>query len=436
MDQLMKSAKARSDAVEIYKLDENHSAIEFEDRKLKNIQSTIRSGITLRIIKDGKSGFAYTRNLRDSDGLVRNALDTLKGGVEAPFDLPRTTSVPALNTYDPGFEHMTNTAIVDECKRIYAIMEGRVKGQVNIDAGKALTNIQIVNSSGTDLLTRSSYYGITISILYPGSATGIERTFEFKSFTKIDDSFLNGLVELYNKSEKELNMAGGRMKVLFMPEAMYTLIWRLQSAVSGESLYHKQTPLAGKLDTAIFSEQLSIIDNPPDDAHPGARAFDDEGVACKELVIVDKGLLRSYCYDLYYAAKMKVQPNGRGFKTSRWDDDRIATKPAPALTSLSIKPGITGFKQLLQVMNRGIIVCGALGAHSGNIPNGDFSIGLSPGLCVENGEIVGRIKDAMIAGNIYSVMNRVIDIEDKIHPAYTGYYPAVLFDDINVATKS
>lgn len=49
-------------------------------------------------------------------------------------------------------------------------------------------------------------------------------------------------------------------------------------------------------------------------------------------------------------------------------------------------------------------MAGALGAHSGNIPNGDFSIGLSPGLYVENGEIVGHVKDSMVAGNIYEVM--------------------------------
>ena len=87
-------------------------------------------------------------------------------------------------------------------------------------------------------------------------------------------------------------------------------------------------------------------------------------------------------------------------------------------------------------MDRGVVICGALGAHSGNIPNGDFSIGLSPGLYVENGEIVGRLKDAMIAGNIYEVMKRIIGMEDTTHPAYTGYYPAVLLDDINVATQS
>jgi PmbA protein len=87
-------------------------------------------------------------------------------------------------------------------------------------------------------------------------------------------------------------------------------------------------------------------------------------------------------------------------------------------------------------MDQGIIVAGALGAHSGNILNGDFSIGLSPGLYVENGEVIGQVKDAMIAGNIYETMQRIIAIENTAHITHAGVFPAILFDDVNVATTN
>lgn len=225
------------------------------------------------------------------------------------------------------------------------------------------------------------------------------------------------------------------MKALFMPEAMYTIIWRLQSATSGESLYNKQSPLADAIGKKIFDDKITLVSDPLNDEHPEARAFDDEGVACSELLIIDKGVLRNYYYDLRYAVKMKATPSGHGFKAARWGGDTISIKPAPTLDYVTLATGNTEFWKLVQAMDRGIIVCGALGAHSGNIPNGDFSVGVSPGFYVENGEIVGRIKDAMVAGNIYTVMNRVIDIENTNHVAYTGYYPAVLFEEVNVATK-
>jgi len=436
MDQLLKLAKQKSDGVEVLSIEQTENSIRFEDRKLKDIQSTIQSGTTLRLIKQGKIGFAYTRNIRNNDELIQHALDALKGGVVATFDFPRTEKVESLNTYDPDIEGIDNTKVVDECNRIYRFMENKVKGQLNIAAGTAVASIRIGNSSGTDLSSMNSSYYVSVAILYPGSGTGIRKSLVFKSLKEADDSFLNDMARLHNKGEKEIKTTGGRMKVLFMPEAIYTLIWRLQSATSGESLYNKQSPLADAIGKTIFDEKITITDDPLNDEHPGARAFDDEGVACRELPLIDNGVLKNYYYDLHYAAKLNAAPSGHGFKSARWSTDIISIKPTPTMEHLSMACGNTEFWKLVQSMDRGIIVCGALGAHSGNIPNGDFSIGLSPGLYVEKGEIVGRIKDAMIAGNIYSVMKRVIAIENKNHVAYTGYYPAVLFEDINVAAKS
>jgi PmbA protein len=87
-------------------------------------------------------------------------------------------------------------------------------------------------------------------------------------------------------------------------------------------------------------------------------------------------------------------------------------------------------------MDRGIIVGGVLGAHSGNIPNGDFSIGLSPGLYVENGVIRGRVNEAMIAGNIYDLLKEIVAIEDTVYPTFSGTYPSILFDNVRVATRN
>jgi PmbA protein len=87
-------------------------------------------------------------------------------------------------------------------------------------------------------------------------------------------------------------------------------------------------------------------------------------------------------------------------------------------------------------MNHGVVVAGVMGAHSGNILNGDFSVGLSPGLYVDGGEIRGHLKDAMVAGNIFEVMKNVIAMEDTLHPTYGGTFPSILFNDVSVATKT
>jgi PmbA protein len=58
-------------------------------------------------------------------------------------------------------------------------------------------------------------------------------------------------------------------------------------------------------------------------------------------------------------------------------------------------------------------------------------------LYVEKGEIVGRVKDAMVAGNVYQTLKQVVDIGDMLYPSFWGsWLPPILCDDVSVATKN
>ena len=225
------------------------------------------------------------------------------------------------------------------------------------------------------------------------------------------------------------------MKVLFLPEALYALLGRVQSVTNGRNIYQKVSPVLGKLNEKIFDGKLTLYDDPLNDRFPGARGFDDEGTPCRSFPIVEKGVLNHFYYDLYYAGKMGVPPTGHGYKSAMWGGETVSFKPSPSLEHLYIQPGEKSLRDLMQMMDQGILIAGVMGAHSGNILNGDYSIGLSPGLYVENGEILGHVKDAMVAGNIFDTMNHIIALEDTLHPASGGMFPAILFDGVSVATK-
>jgi len=49
---------------------------------VNKVSASIQSGVSLRILKDGKMGTAYTKNLIDREELVANALASLGAGVE------------------------------------------------------------------------------------------------------------------------------------------------------------------------------------------------------------------------------------------------------------------------------------------------------------------------------------------------------------------
>ena len=428
MERLLEIARKHASQTDVYSLDYLDNSISFENAKLKDIDSKIQSGIALRLFKDGKVGTAYTRNLIDREGLVQNALASLKGGVEATYDLPLTTGLPALSTYDPTIERLTNAAIVDECTRVCDYVAARTKGQVNTFGGSTIVRMRVLNTRGTDLKAKVSSYGAYVQLSYPGTYSSVSRMAFGKSFTRLPDGLLDYVVDTYNRSVQEAKCKSGKMKVLFLPEAVYALIWRLTEATSGRNFYEKTSPLYDKLGQPVLSEKLTIVDQALDDSVPGARTFDDEGTPCGNLPVFDKGVLRNFYCDLYYAAKLGVKPTGNGYK------GEIQYKPHPDLNHLTILPGDRSFAELVKMLDHGMIVGGAMGAHSGNILNGDYSIGMSPGILVDNGEIKGQVKDAMVAGNVYETLKNVIAVENANYPAPMGRFPAILFDDVSVAT--
>jgi len=435
MERLMEMARKVSDGVEIYALEESGDSVSFENGTLKDIESHSQSGVSLRIIKEGQLGFAYTKNLINREEFLEDALESLKGKVEVQFDFPLTGHLPSLNTYDSSIESLSNRMMVGECQRVCEGLAPKTEGQVNVSAGRKRSRIRILNSRGTDISTRSSVCAFHTAIMFPNSYASIHRPWVNKRFKEVPDSNLQFILDTYNQSLREVHPKGGKLKVLFLPETLYALLWRVQSVTNGRNIYQRVSPVLGKLNEKTFDEKLTLYDDPLNDQVPDARGFDDEGMACQYFSVVEKGVLTHFYYDLYYAGKMGIPPTGHGFKGAMWGGETVSMKPSPSLEHLCIRPGGKSFHDLLRLMGEGIIVVGVMGAHSGNILNGDYSIGLSPGLYVERGEIVGHVKDAMAAGNIFDTMNHIIELEDTLHPASGGMFPAILFDGVNVATK-
>jgi PmbA protein len=437
MEALLGMTKKICDKAEVFSVEYSDDSVFFENGKLKRIEGKSQLGFSLRIIKDGKLGFAYTRNLVDRQEVLQNALDSMQGGVEANYDFPLTRELPRLDTYHPSIESLTSSAMVEECTRVCDNLSSKTDAEIAALSFKHIGNIRIINTQGTDISFKGSEYGMAVEGAYPGSGFGIWRSFQSKRFERMPEGIVQELVDLYRASSKVVTPKGGKMKVMFTPNSMVTLNWRILSGTSAKSLYDKTSPIAGRVGEVVFDEKITISDDALNDQYPGARSFDDEGVECKPLTLVENGVLRSFYYDLDYARKLNARPTGHGYRTTLWGGDPVGLKPIPTLSHLSIKPGNKSFSELVESMDKGVIVENALGFHSGNIPNGDFSVGLNPGLYVENGEIVGRVKDAMVAGNVYQTLKNVVDVGDTLAPAYSGgWVPAILCDGVSVATKS
>jgi len=122
MERLLKKAVAVSDQSEVYSQEQTVDRVSFENGELKDIESRRLSGVSLRLIRDERLGVAFTRNLLNPEALLQNALETLRGEVEARYRLPEPFSPPEDRAYDPAIEALSGTRMVEEGRRIIGIL--------------------------------------------------------------------------------------------------------------------------------------------------------------------------------------------------------------------------------------------------------------------------------------------------------------------------
>lgn len=306
MEKLLEMAKKESDKAEVYSTTTREDVISFENARLKDIESKIQAGVSLRIIKNDIMGFAYTRNLKSREDLIQNAIYSLSGGVEGLFDFPLTGNIQHLNTYDPSIENLSNSLMIEECLRVCDFLSGRSSGQINLIVYRSIKDIRIINSSGTDLSMNTSIYGFHTELLYPYTSASLNRTYISKTFQRVPEEYLNFLSDTYNKSANEVRATRKKMKVLFLPETLYVLMWRLNSATNSQSIYENISPVIQKRGEKIFDEKFCVYNDPLNDTYPGARPFDDEGIPCRFFPIIENGVLKNFYCDLYFAHKLKT----------------------------------------------------------------------------------------------------------------------------------
>jgi PmbA protein len=426
MKNLLESVRDNFDQVETYRIKENSTQMLFQNSALQNIDNSIQSAISMRVIRDQKLGFACTRNLQSPDELVGNAENSMLGGVTAGYQFPHSPLVEALESYMPAIEELDAGIMANECQSVGNYIKQRTNAETEMYAGKDISSIELMNSNGTNLTHKTSMYYLYLSLMYPGSASGISCFLMEKDFREMDYEMLDKLIERYQAGKTIVQPESGEMQVLFTPATMYALTWRISLGISSRSFYDKISPIAEKQGVRIFDQKIGILSDPLDERFPGCRPFDDEGVVCHRHQLVHNGVFEKRFNDLNYASRLNERPTGHGYRNS------MTSMPAPSLRSLQMIPGHDSFDDMVKGMKRGVILESILGAHSGNLPNGDFSIGVAPALYVENGKIIGRLKEGMVSGNIYKMLKKVDAVEDTLHATGSNWLPSILVDNVHV----
>jgi len=432
--EVLRSAQKVAEQAEVFSVSSRAMPIQFEANELKQVQTKESSSTALRIFKEGRIGFAIASGGGGWEALVDMAVETSQFGSPANFRFPSSQDYSEVSIFDSEVDEIAMERMVEIGKELIAKIRGHTPDILcDVQVTKGTSSISLINSQGGEGRYASSFFSLSLEgilvrdtdMLFVGDSESSCRP----DFIGID-GLADRVIWQLEMAKKKAAVSTKLLPIIFTPNGVASaLLSPLVLAFNGKTVLEGASPLKDKLGEQVFDKNLSLWDDATVAYGVGSYPFDDEGVPSQRLPLVTNGVVTKFLYDLQTAALASTQSTGNGQRVG-------GGFPSPAISSLILSGGDVSFQAMVEDMKEGLIVEQVIGAEQGNLLGGDFGGNVLLGYKVENGEIVGRVKDTMIAGNVYQVLKELLGIGQEVR--WVGgilQTPPLYCARISVATK-
>ena len=370
---------------------------------VENIQYHNDEALTVTCIDGKRKGVASTNNLSDESieltieksKTIASFLETDKHQALAKenlineFDIDCGINFPK----ELSTEELINMTI--ECEKSALDYDKRINNSEGSEYAYSQSNNLILNSHGAAGSYSSTSY--TLSCVVIAEEEGLkERDYAFstrRSFNQIGDPKAIG----HESAKKVISRLGAKSistrkcPIILTPELSVGLFSSFLSAINGNNIYKKNSFLRDFINKKVFSDHISISEQPNLREGLGSRPFDSEGVITSDKLIVEDGVLNTYLLDTYSASQLSLKSTGN----SGYSNILInSTKPM--------------MSNLVESIDNGILVTELMGSGA-NMLTGDYSRGAF-GYLIENGKISYPVTNFTIASNMIEMFKNIEEI--------------------------
>ncbi len=321
-----------------------------------------------------------------------------------------------LKTLDVNFENVNPQKKIDLAFATEKEVLGKDERIISVSTSyyDGLDERVMVTSNGFEGDTANSYFGLYSSVSVKSGDARPEATWT-ESAVFFDDLKKEevGKIALKRALDKigQQKIESGKMAMIVENKQVSRLFSPLIHALNGASIQQKNSFLMDKLGQKVFSDKLTITDDPFIEGGRASRLFDNEGLATHIRPVFEKGVLKTYYIDTYYAKKLQMAPTGG------------------STTNLVFKTGSKDLQGLIASVKKGILVTGFNGGNS-NGSTGDFSYGID-GFLIENGEIVKPVSEMNITGNMKQLWSGVGEVGNDVNKNSSWLAPSILFEGVD-----
>ena len=389
--------------------------------------------MALRLIRQGRIGYAITTEMSNRQDLVNMAVETAQFGMPAKFELPALTPYPPIEVFDPDIESVPIEEMIKLGEELIATIKGHTPDIVcEAEVTRTVASVRIINSRGGQANYKKSFFSLSIEgslvrdtdMLFVGdSETSCHPITESKAVAGV-------VLQQLELAQNQASAPSKPLPVVFTPRGVVSaLIPPLMVAFNGKTVLEGASPVGKRLNQQVFDERLWLWDDPTIAYRPGSRPCDDEGISSQRTPLIEQGTVAHFLYDLQTAALAHTRSTGNGSRNH-------GGLPAPSPSAFIIAPGDTTFDEMVNDIKEGLVIEQLMGAEQGNILGGDFSGNVLLGYKVESGKIVGRVKDTMVSGNIYQVLKQITAIgSDDQWVGSSVKTPSLYCPSLSVASK-
>ncbi|MDQ3641925.1 MAG: TldD/PmbA family protein [Actinomycetota bacterium] len=395
--------------VEVFLGRSHHTEVKVFDGAVESLSSADTQGVGVRVVVDGRQGFAYAASLEDP--IIAETLDEARdnagfGTVDEFLGLAAPDGVEPvdLDLFRPELAAFPTDRKVEmalELERAVRAADPRIRGVESADYGDSVSESAIASTEGVRATTRRSGCSIVASAMagegtetMTGSGYSVARTPEDLDMAKA----------VKDASEKATRLLGARkpasrrLTVLLDPSVSASFLGLLSSGLSASSVIKGRSLFAGREGEAVAVPFLTLVDDPTEAQAWGAGRYDAEGLASRRNVLIENGVLRGFLHNTYTGRRCDQPSNASAVRGG------YRSTPGVGSRALSLTPGDRSQEQLMADVGEGLLVQSVTGLHSGANPiSGDFSVGVE-GLLFRDGAPAEPVREATIASTLQRML--------------------------------
>ena len=424
-EQLLELAtKGGAEAAEVFQARSYSQPIFFESNRLKQLKSTQSEGTALRLWRKGRSGLAVAHGPVEPTVLVERAISI--SSLNEPEYIELCSKDKNRHYPNKGIFVPVEQLIQWGKEAIALIREFYPDVICNGEWDCEIESTRLINSLGLDCnhidTTLSGY--VEADWIRGDDFLNISDG-QMKRNSLDPKKVANRILQRLNWAHKNAAFPSGRVPVLFTAKAADLLWTTISLALNGKQVLEGTSPWSDHLGELVTNKQITISQQPEEG--PFSCPFDDEGTPTRCIEFIQKGVLRLFYTDRTTGRLLGSGTTGNGFRPG------LGRYPTPELFNFIVKPGKRSLQELIGMLDDGIIVDQFLGGDPSI--SGEFSINVELGYRVKKGEIVGRVKNTMITGNVYTALKQLVELGNDGEWNGYCYTPHVIVEGLSTIGK-